>query len=785
MVTQSIAPVDAVRKATVDDALALLARGWSAFPLHHVEDGRCSCRNAECDHVGKHPRTRNGYLNATSDEAAVRASWQRYPHANVGLPTGENQLFVLDVDSRHGGDETLEALEREHGKLPETPLVLTGGGGRHFYFRNPGGISSRNDITPGIDVKANGGYVVAPGSNHVSGRNYEWELLSDPEAIPLADPPRWLLDLARTNSNGRARGRAENEPIPEGTRHDTLVSRAGTMRAKGFDDEAIAAALLVINRKQCKPPLPENEVVQIARSMMIYAPSAPIGAKKSDAPAARDGRPRIIVRRELEAVTAEALAALGPNAGIYIRARIPVRVARDRGREVRGLKRAAGAPIIEPLTRPGLRSALDRAARWARRDGDTEKAELPPTWVPDSILAMQPDELPFPTLEGVIETPTLRANGSVLQTSGYDEATALLYEPCVDFPPVPDAPTRDDAKHAIEELEEPFFEFPFVDDSDRSAASALVLTLLARAAIDGPCPLFAFRAPTPGTGKGLLANALSIIGTGRPPTLWAPARDSEEERKRILTVLISGSPAVLIDNISGALGSESLAAVLTSREYTDRLLGQSKLVTAPARAVWMATGNNVAFRGDLARRVVPIDLDPKCERPEDRRFKHEDLLAHIEAQRERLVRAGLTVLRAYHVAGRPRHNAAPMGSFEGWDRLARGALLWAGCADPCAGREKIRKESDADLEPLGALLEAWRACFGDARKTVAQAMKTDDEELRAALAGADPRGDGKNITARAIGERFRKWKGRIVSGLRLATDGQQHRVALWHVERVE
>jgi putative DNA primase/helicase len=415
-----------------------------------------------------------------------------------------------------------------------------------------------------------------------------------------------------------------------------------------------------------------------------------------------------------------------------------------------------------------------------------ERPVLPPTWVA-AILSAR-GEWPFPPLEGVIEAPALRLDGSILNEPGYDTASGLLYLPSIEFPPVPESPTKGDAIAAAQSLLDPLGDFPFVGDSDRAAAIAAALTLVGRNAIAGPVPCFAVRAPTPGTGKTLLVDVAAIIATGRVASRMTVPRDDDEGRKRILSIGIEGAPIVLLDNVEGALGSPSLAAALTGTEFADRLLGVSKIVRVPIRTVWFATGNGLTFKGDLGRRVVPIDLDPKVEHPEDRLgFRYPDLLPHVRSERPRLLVAALTILRAFDLAGRPGHGKPKVGTFEEWDDLVRGAVMWLGLNDPVAGRERVREEGDADLDLIRAVYVAWHAAFEDVAKTVAEAIAaaaSEDElkrELRSALAALDLRGDGTRLNSRVVADRLKRWKGRVVAGLRLETAGKHHQAMLWRV----
>jgi hypothetical protein len=157
-------------------ALGYAARGWFVFPLHTPVAGGCSCRNTKCNSVGKQPRTKNGFLDATTDQGQIRQWWSKWPDANIGIRTGSvSGLLVVDVDEKNGkhGGENLAAIAAPFGGLPATPTATTGSG-QHLFFRHPDAAvrGSASKLADGVDVRADGGYVVAAPSLHANRKRY-------------------------------------------------------------------------------------------------------------------------------------------------------------------------------------------------------------------------------------------------------------------------------------------------------------------------------------------------------------------------------------------------------------------------------------------------------------------------------------------------------------------------------------------------------------------------------------------------------------------------------------
>ena len=254
--------------SNLDAALELVADGWAVFPIHSIRaSGECSCGKSDCSNQGKHPRTIHGHQDATRDLEQVRQWWTQWPNANIGGATGKTSArWVLDIDPRHHGDVS---FEEQFPGLEADVSVETGGGGRHLFFKMPDDgepVPSTSNLAPGIDSRGDGGYVVLPPSNHVSGRSYEWEGLEFPTVKPSPAPPN-VVRRVRSHKAEHKPAIDDGEPFPEGTRHNSLLSKAGKFRRAGGTEAEIRAALHETNKARCLPPLPDREVDSIAQSV--------------------------------------------------------------------------------------------------------------------------------------------------------------------------------------------------------------------------------------------------------------------------------------------------------------------------------------------------------------------------------------------------------------------------------------------------------------------------------------------------------------------------------------
>lgn len=509
-------------------------------------------------------------------------------------------------------------------------------------------------------------------------------------------------------------------------------------------------------------------------------------------------KPRIVIRTAEHEVVDDAIAALKRVEGVFCRGQLLVHVVTDASK-LAGVIHPGGMSRIVTLGTAGLRDRLTLAAEWVsikEKKGELEEAPAhPPAWAAPAVEARKS----WPGLrylEGLVESPVLRPDGTLIEQPGYDEPTGLLCLPNAKYPSAPARPSKEDALAAAKQLLEVVDDFPFKTDAHRAAWLAGVLTPLARYAFRGPSPLFLVDANVRGAGKSLLADVTGEIVSGRPMPRTPQALDETEEVKRITAIALEGDRLLLIDNINKPLGSGPLDTVLTGTVWSERILGKSEKVTLPLLTVWYGTGNNVTFKGDTARRCLHIRLDSDLEKPETREgFKHPDLLAWVHAHRPRLVMAALTVLRAYCAAGRPPVGLKPWGSFEGWSTLVRNTIVWCGLADPGETRAEL-DEVDTDANSLADLIAGWEELEASVGRelggcTIAQALdalRTEETgqqyaRLRSALADLCPHPPGQLPTARRVGYGLRRFRGRVVGDKKLQTRVSRGN-NVWFVERV-
>ena len=525
-------------------------------------------------------------------------------------------------------------------------------------------------------------------------------------------------------------------------------------------------------------------------------------------PGADDERPTIeIVPGQLPAIVDAAEAALAlADHRVYQMGGVLVRPAEsgELGAESGdGVERPAGAPRLIMLGAVALRDILTRAIRWTKFDGRRgAQVEIDCPMAVAHALVERRQWPRLPELTGYVEAATVRPDGSVIATRGYDRRTGLYVtrDACIPTTiPSADALSRDAALTAAERIYDVYDTFPFRAEEDRAAAVAAVMTFLYARALPA-VPLVAVTATAPGTGKTMLIDGCAIVATGRPCAVMAPGSDGAELEKRLAAALLAGDSPLSLDNMERPLHGEVLCQAISQTALSVRPLGGSAIVRAPSRVALAATGNNLILRGDLNRRVMLIRLDAQVEHPEQRRFGGRDHLVEMAAARPQLIEAALTITASYVAAGYPDVECPPLGGFGQWDGLVRRPLIWAGYPDPLAPAAAGR-DDDPDRAAMIALLAAWHERYGDqavtAAEVVADAVRgtprfegggTDLESPGLHEAVAQAAADrGNRITARRLGYALRRWHGRIGDGMRLQRAGAHNaaNVMAWKVVEVD
>lgn len=455
-----------------------------------------------------------------------------------------------------------------------------------------------------------------------------------------------------------------------------------------------------------------------------------------------------------------------------------------------------GRPYTEALTESALRGCLTRAANFlhcseSKKGGDRYTRVSPPLDVVKDCLSL--GNWQFPPLLGITEAPVIRPDGTVITEQGYDASTNLYYfpSPKLSMPPIPDKPTDSEVKAAIELVLEPVRDFPFDGEASGANALAAMFTPILRPMIDGPVPLVIIDKPQAGTGASLLAEVVSLIATGRVAAMMTAQKDDEGWRKVITSLLIKGQLVVTIDNVEYDLFTPSLAAILTTTSYQDRVLGRSEMVILPNRTTWIATGNNIRLRGDLPRRCIWVRMDAKIARPWQRdvkRFKHPRLIEWVSTNRGVILAAILTIARAWVVAGMPEAQGLPnLGSYESYCRIVSGVLAHMGVKGFLANLDAMYDETDTETPQWEVFLQTWHDAIGDKALTTTELIsyvnkKTD---LRAALPDTIADTESWNYIRR-LGNALAKKKGvRFTNKLSVTKAGEKQRAACWQVVNSE
>ena len=487
----------------------------------------------------------------------------------------------------------------------------------------------------------------------------------------------------------------------QGGHPTTFRAAVAMVRGFGLSRRQALDLLATDYNPRCLPPWSERELRGKVESAFTSS-TKPWGYLRQ--------RPTIRLGVDTFRVVADAVAALATSKTLYQTTGKLVRVVRveeaDEGRTML----SAGTPTIAPLTPATLHSHLTEIARWEAFDNRSR------LWVAKEpakqVVSALAEAMEWPGVEpiaGITEVPVMRADGSVLDRPGYDRATGYLYLSQGAFEPIQDTPSRTDAVAALAELREVWADFPFRTENDRYVPIAALLSLVARPAVVGNVPLFAFDAPLKGTGKTLAIDAVGVISTGRPSYKLNWTGNEDEQEKQLSSYARTRAALVNFDNASTPIRGAALERVITSRgRVALRVLGSSTIEEHVWRPVLFVSGNQLKITSDMTRRTIKCRMVPPDEKPSERplgTFAHTDLLGWCREHREKLIDAALTLLRAYVVAGRPAVISGNRGGFEEWIALVASAIKWAGGGDVLACWD--HDDEDEDTVSAHEALLAW------------------------------------------------------------------------------
>lgn len=757
-----------------------------------------------------------GFHDATTDEAQILKWWEACPDANpaIAVPPG---FVVVDVDARNGGQYANVAAALGFDPVQTTWTVQSGAEvpSYHIWLTIPPGAKCET-FGPGVDRKMGGAsYVMAPGAIHPDTGNLYRSL----NQLPIAALPEHLIRWPEAPKESVKLGAEVPQEAFDATRaavlhywedgrkHPLAKALGGWLAQKGWARESVealihalpardpagraAAALVCYDAPRTNGRHAIVELLGEAAAdwldVQIFNPRWQAEQEEKKRSTALDLAIAPFVTPTADAPQGEPLAAQSPEPQPGEQANRVDYVVRQLGGEPRIYQR--GGSLVEIV-----RFATGRSGR-PMTDGEPRIVGMQPPRLKELIgLRLGPDFAKLAEyvrarqqwewirpLDAIVRYPVLRPDGSVLCGTGYDLATQTFAQIDVALPDVGN-PGLGEARAALAHLLDPICDFPFISGADRSTWLAAFLTVLARPAIDGPTPLFLFEAPEQGSGKTKLIEVLyEATVSGQLSVLSAP-ESPEEWPKVLFTRLRQGHPITPIDNVDTMLKSGAFAAILTSQHYTARVLGESREETVPIRTVFFASSNNASLSTDLVRRTLRCRIDVGLERPEARpleSFRYPDLVGHVRAVRPVLLWAGLTILRAYRLAGSPRPvGARSTGSYGAWERVVRDALLWLGLDDPVDTQEALRASADVARGERADLLREWHARIGSewvtSREAVEIAAKPGPGEtpgivsgvsrLWDALEGVCPKGA---INARGLGYALRGMVGRISGQYRL------------------
>ena len=727
------------------EARAAWLRGWLLTPLN-----------------GKIPIL-NDWPNLgppSQDEVTAWAASQ-----NLGLRTGvASGVVVIDIDTSKIGSRPPEerALHTEFMGLLRTirtPVVITGSGGQHWYFRYNSAVkNTAGRLAPCVDTRGDKGQVVYAGSVHPdTGRIYEWAGGLSPADLPLADVPGWILArLKRKNAGNPGQVMKLPTPTPSGTKYGVKALEAEVERVTGatvgerntrlneaafnlgqlvaggqLDGSVVVGTLLKAIQSWADPDeerkasgpngtierglrdgmkLPRGPAPSTAplAGVVTHPSSAPVVMAQLDVEAA-GSKPRILIPGPH--VLSDGYVEVGNDDFCRkVLEILPVGAFYRRAEQVGSLERHEGALRFRRMTSARCRNLVDEhmaLLRWVEKGKERTPQAIYQNASDDHaalILSAGESSHSVRELLSLTNYPVCAGTGFRVVSEGWNPEFGAYYDPSVRIEVVRNVET---IRSVLADL---VHDFPFASDADRINFYGLLLTPIVRPALGGNVPIHVVHSPLERTGKTkLIEEVLGGVILGRPTPAMQFSASEEERDKRILALLTRAENIIHLDNLRNYIDSASLASLTTGTTYMGRILSRSEMVTAQNNLTIAASGNNVKMTGELSKRCVSIQLMPVSDHPENRTdYEHPDLRSYVTAVRGSVLGCLLGMIENWRAKNQPAYSST-LGGFEKWSHVIGGILAVNGLEGHRGNQSEWLARTDSAAEELRAFVDLWAA----------------------------------------------------------------------------
>ena len=636
---------------------------------------------------GKRP-IEKGWSERPRESLKEALSWAK--KGNVGIRTGSSSGGLVVVDVEHNADIS-------HLELPDTVTVRTGSGGMHLYYHSDEPIgNSASKIAKLVDIRGDGGQVVAVGSLHPESK-MPYTYINSPSEISIAELPAWILRASRKKpkkSGVVIDGLLSAiRSAPKGQRNDTLNKVAYKLASDGkLPQEELESLLMkattlpivearntirsavdAANRKAPTITTPENGYVLTPGGHYSKSGTTEIGAHQFA---------QEVIRRL-------------PAGSIYKRGGGSAEIVGDRGKKtIRALSADRARIIID--------SNVKLAQEFVKNKKDVRSFKSATRDHAGIVIAAGADHPAIRELRLLTRHPVFLRGWRRVEPGWHD---GVFYDQPEDLEDIR-------AKKDLGAIDDLLIDFPFRTEADRENMIGLLLTPLIRPAIEGNVPMHLIKSSLPRTGKTKLAEQVVggvYIGEETPAMKWST--NDEEQDKRILSLLRQGETILHADNVGSFLDSASIASLITSKYYQGRVLGKSQVVKLENQLTVIATANNPRATSEIVRRSVPITLQPETDAPELRDdFKHPDLFGHVLRRRRVVLSCLVGMVDEWLEAGRPT-GATRMGGFEGWAATVSGIMRLHGYSNWMTNWRDWIREADPEGEDLRDFVAIWWETF--------------------------------------------------------------------------